>query len=110
MSIVHNIIISYQHSYHIQDIISLKHSRWLSPTYGTPGIQPAAFQCSDDAFDIKIRGETIICGLRNGTVELYNIHNFQKELTLDDQNGSVQVSFSSLDLFAKIYTVYNMYM
>ena len=105
MSSVHNII-SYQHSYHIQDIISLKHSRWLSPTYGTPGIQPAAFQCSDDAFDIKIRGETIICGLRNGTVELYNIHNFQKELTLDDQNGSVQVSFSSLDLFAKIIYMY----
>ena len=81
------------------------HSRWLSPTYGTPGIQPAAFQCSDDAFDIKIRGETIICGLRNGTVELYNIHNFQKELTLDDQNGSVQVSLSTLALFGKIYTV-----
>lgn len=81
------------------------HSRWLSPTYGTPGIQPAAFQCSDDAFDIKIRGETIICGLRNGTVELYNIHNFQKELTLDDQNGSVQVSLSSLALFGK-YTLF----
>ena len=68
------------------------HNRWLSPQYGTPGIKPSAFQCSDDAFDIKIRGETIICGLRNGTVELYNIHTFKKELSLEDQNGSVQVS------------------
>ena len=69
-----------------------QYRRWISPQYGTPGIKPSAFQCSDDAFDIKIRGETIICGLRNGTVELYNIQTLERELSLVDQNGSVQVS------------------
>ena len=56
-----------------------------------PGIKSSAFQCSDDAFDIKIKGESIICGLRNGTVELYNIHTLERELSLEEQQGSVQV-------------------
>ena len=68
--------------------------RWLSPQYGTPGIRPAAFQCSDDAFDIKLRGDSIVCGLRKGTVELYNIHTFNREHSLEEQNGSVQVRIS----------------
>ena len=72
--------------------------RWLSPQYGTEGIRPAAFQCSDDAFDIKLRGDSIVCGLRNGTVELYNIHTFKRELSLEEQNGSVQVIIDFLKI------------
>ena len=33
----------------------------------------------------------MVCGLRNGTVELWNINTLEKEMTLEDQEGSVQV-------------------
>ena len=51
-----------------------------------------AFQCSEDVFDLKIRGDSILCGLRNGTVELFHVRTLTRELTLTDQEGSVQAS------------------
>ena len=55
------------------------------------GVEESAFQCSDDVYDMKILPDAIICGLRNGTVEIWNKKTLKKELTLDDQQGSVQV-------------------
>ena len=54
--------------------------------------EESAFQCSDDVYDMKILHDVIICGLRNGTVEIWNKKTLKKELSLEDQNGSVQVS------------------
>lgn len=54
-------------------------------------ISESAFQCSDEVFDIKIRGDSIICGLRNGTIELWDKETLKKTHSLLDQNGSVQV-------------------
>ena len=63
---------------------------WLKPTPG-PVTKESAFQCSDDAFDLKIRGNSIICGLRNGTVEIWDTITLEREMTLTDQHGSVHV-------------------
>merc|ERR1711953_1554489 len=63
---------------------------WLKPCPGEV-TRESAFQCSDDAFDMKIRGNSIICGLRNGTVEIWNALTLEKEMSLEDQEGSVQV-------------------
>ncbi len=38
------------------------------------------------------RGNSIICGLRNGTVEIWNIRTLKKEMELLEQHGSVQVN------------------
>ena len=51
----------------------------------------SAFQCSDDVYDAKIRGNSIVCGLRNGTIEIWNILTLKKEMELLEQHGSVQV-------------------
>ena len=56
------------------------------------GAEESAFQCSDDVYDMKILHDVIICGLRNGTIEIWNKKTLKKELSLEDQNGSVQVS------------------
>ena len=53
-----------------------------------------AFQCSDDVFDLKIRGDSILCGLRKGTVELFHVQTLEREMTLTHQEGSVQVKAS----------------
>ena len=84
---------------HCKNVFPIYHNRWLTPRYGMPGIKSSAFQCSDDAFDIKVRGESIICGLRNGTVELYNIHTLHREMSLEDQQGSVQVNLFKLKIY-----------
>ena len=54
-------------------------------------MEEKAFQCLDDVFDMKIRGDSVICGLRNGTIEVWNKTSLAKELTLLEQEGSVQV-------------------
>ena len=59
-----------------------------------------AFQCSDDVYDMKILHDVIICGLRNGTVEVWNKETLKKELSLEDQNGTVLVSKQNLSHFA----------
>ena len=38
----------------------------------SPPTRESAFQCSDDVYDIKICGDSILCGLRNGTIEIWN--------------------------------------
>jgi len=53
--------------------------------------EESAFQCSDDVYDMKILHDVIICGLRNGTIEIWNKKTLKKELSLEDQHGSVQV-------------------
>ena len=53
--------------------------------------EESAFQCSDDVYDMKILHDAIVCGLRNGTVEIWNRKTLKKEFSLEDQNGSVQV-------------------
>ncbi len=53
--------------------------------------EESAFQCSDDVYDMKIIGDSIICGLRNGTVEIWNKRTLKKECSLEEQHGSVQV-------------------
>ena len=53
--------------------------------------EESAFQCSDDVYDMKICHESVICGLRNGTVEIWNTRTMKKELSLEEQQGSVQV-------------------
>ena len=54
-------------------------------------VEESAFQCSDDVYDMKILHDAIVCGLRNGTVEIWNRKTLKKEFSLEDQNGSVQV-------------------
>ena len=54
--------------------------------------EESAFQCSDDVYDMKILHDAIVCGLRNGTVEIWNRKTLKREFSLEDQNGSVQVS------------------
>ena len=54
--------------------------------------EESAFQCSDDVYDMKILHDAIICGLRNGTVEIWNKKTLKKEFSLEDQQGSVQVT------------------
>ena len=63
------------------------YSSWLT----RDGSHESAFQCSDDVYDAKIRGDSIVCGLRNGTIEIWNLLTLQKEMELTEQNGSVQV-------------------
>ena len=41
---------------------------------------------------MKILHDVIICGLRNGTVEVWNKETLKRELSLEDQNGTVLVS------------------
>ena len=53
--------------------------------------EEAAFQCSDDVYDMKICHDSIICGLRNGTVEIWNKRTMKKEFSLEEQQGSVLV-------------------
>ena len=53
--------------------------------------EESAFQCTDDVYDMKICHDAIICGLRNGTVEIWNKRTMKKELSLEEQQGSVQV-------------------
>ncbi len=55
--------------------------------------EESAFQCSDDVYDMKICGDSIICGLRNGTVEIWSKRTLKKEFSLEEQQGSVQVIF-----------------
>ena len=62
------------------------HGRLSSPT------QESAFQCSDDVYDIKICGDSILCGLRNGTIEIWNKDTLTKETELTEQQGEVQVA------------------
>ena len=52
----------------------------------------SAFQCSDDVYDIKICGDSILCGLRNGTIEIWNKDTLTKETELTEQRGEVQVA------------------
>ena len=54
------------------------------------------FQCSDDPFDVKIRGDAIVCGLRNGDVELWDRRTLERKAMLREQQGSVQVNKKQL--------------
>ena len=72
--------------------------RWLeNSSDSTEG----AFQCSDDLFDLKLRGNQVICGLRNGTVEVWHLNPLRRELKLDDQSGSVQESSSNVTSYIR---------
>ena len=57
----------------------------------SPPSRESAFQCSDDVYDIKICRDSIICGLRNGTIEIWNRNTLTKEMELSEQQGEVQV-------------------
>ena len=61
------------------------HGRLSSPS------RESAFQCSDEVYDIKICNDSIICGLRNGTIEIWNKKTLTKEMELTEQQGEVQV-------------------
>ena len=76
----------------------LKNS-WLTRT----DAEESAFQCSDDVYDMKILHDAIICGLRNGTVEIWNKKTLKKELSLEDQHGSVQVCSLKYEIFYEIF-------
>lgn len=66
---------------------------WLG--CGEIPVEESAFQCSDDVYDMKIRGDSIICGLRNGTIEIWNRKTLKKEMSLEEQHGQVQVSYGT---------------
>ncbi len=70
---------------HITSAAFSWHGRLNSPS------RESAFQCSDDVYDVKIRGDSIVCGLRNGTIELWNKNTLKKEMELTEQQGEVQV-------------------
>ena len=54
------------------------------------GLKILGLKCPSN--DLKILHDVIICGLRNGTIEIWNKKTLKKELSLEDQHGSVQVS------------------
>ena len=68
-------------------ILSFPYSSWMTRL----DAEEAAFQCSDDVYDMKICHDSIICGLRNGTVEIWNKRTMKKEFSLEEQQGSVLV-------------------
>ena len=67
--------------------------------------EEAAFQCSDDVYDMKICHDSIICGLRNGTVEIWNKRTMKKEFSLEEQQGSVLVDAND-DIGTYMYSIY----
>ena len=50
-----------------------------------------AFQCGADVFDLKIRDNQAICGLRNGSIEVWDLDTNSRVLKMEDQMGNVQV-------------------
>ena len=82
--------------FHLQSIVKdcsrrLTKSSYFSSWMTRRDVEESAFQCSDDVYDMKILHDAIVCGLRNGTVEIWNRKTLKKEFSLEDQNGSVQV-------------------
>ena len=82
--------------FHLQSIVKdcsrrLTKFSYFSSWMTRRDVEESAFQCSDDVYDMKILHDAIVCGLRNGTVEIWNRKTLKKEFSLEDQNGSVQV-------------------
>ena len=84
-------------------------SLWLKNRGWRMGLPILGLKCPST--HMKILHDVIICGLRNGTIEIWNKKTLKKELSLEDQHGSVQVSpnFNSASLTEQWLIYWNLF-